>query len=262
LQKHSVSSTIKDMFRHFLRGFVLLLAAITLCGSGIVAIAYADTIESPNYKFDESTLGPGGIVRSSSANYQSIQSVGDPAVGNSASGGSGHQINAGSLTTRDPSLAFSINNGNPTFGSFSATDTATTTTTFSVSNYTSYGYIVEIVGEPPTNGGHSIPGMSTTGPSTIGAEQFGINLVKNPDFCGSGCDLGADPDHGQFGEGAAAANYNTPGQFRFVSGETIASAPKSSGVTTYTISYIVNVKGLTPGGEYASYQSLICVATY
>ena len=250
------------MFRRFARGFALLLLAAAVLSGGMVAVSYADTIESTNYKFDESTLGPGGIVRSSSANYQSIQSVGDPAVGNSASGGSGHQINAGSVTTADPSLAFSINNGSPTFGSFSPTDTATATTTFSVSNYTSYGYIVEIVGEPPTNGGHAIPGMSTTGASNTGVEQFGINLVKNTDFCGSGCDLGADPDHGQFGYGSAATNYNTPGQFRFVSGETIASAPKSSGVTTYTISYIVNVKGLTPGGEYASYQSLICVATY
>lgn len=227
-----------------------------------MAIAHADTIESPNYKFDESTLGPGGIVPSSSANYQVIQSVGDTAVGNSASGGSGHQINAGSLTTADPSLAFSINNGSPTFGTFSATETATATTTFSVSNYTSYGYIVEIVGDPPVNSGHTIPGMPTSGPSAIGEEQFGINLVKNPDFCGAGCDLGADPDHGQFGFGSAAANYDTPNQFRFVSGETIASAPKSSGVTTYTISYIVNVGNLTPGGQYSSYQSLICVATY
>lgn len=247
------------MFRRFLRGFAILLTAAVLNGATLV---YADTIESPNYKFDESTLGPGGLVPSSSTNYQSIQSIGDAAVGNSASGGSGHQINAGSVTTADPSLAFSINDGSPTFGSFSATDTATATTTFSVSNYTSYGYIVEIIGDSPTNGGHVIPGMSSTGPSTIGTEQFGINLVKNPDFCGSGCDLGADPDHGQFGYGSAEANYNTPNQFRFVSGETIVSAPKSSGVTTYTISYIVNVQGLTPGGEYASHQSLICVATF
>lgn len=249
------------MMRRFLRGLILLLAAVS-CSSFIVAAAYAETLQSPNYKFDESTLGPGGLVPSSSANYQSIQSVGDTAVDNSASGGSGHQINAGSLTTANPSLAFSINDGSPSFGSFSPTEAATATTTFSVSNYTSYGYIVEIVGEPPTNGGHTIPAMSTTDTSTTGTEQFGINLVKNSGFCGLGCDLGADPDHGQFGEGSAETNYDTPNQFRFVSGETVASAPKSSGITTYTISYIVNVKGLTPGGEYASYQSLICVATY
>ncbi|HET7673815.1 MAG TPA: hypothetical protein VFK11_04885 [Candidatus Saccharimonadales bacterium] len=239
-----------------------MLLAIAVLSGMIASVAYADTIESPNYKFDESTLGPGGIVPSSSANYQATQSVGDTAVGNSASGGSGHQINAGSITTADPSLTFTINDGSPTFGSFSATDTATATTTFSVSNYTSYGYIVAIIGDPPTNGGHVIPGLSTTGPSTVGEEQFGINLVKNADFCGTGCDLGADPDHGQFGYGGAATNYDTPGQFRFVSGETIAEAPKSSGITTYTISYMVNVKGLTPGGQYSSYQSLICVATY
>ena len=41
------------------------------------------------------------------------------------------------------------------------------------------------------------------------------------------------PDNGQFGFGVAAVNYNESNKFRYVSGETIAMAPKSSGQTNY-----------------------------
>jgi hypothetical protein len=44
--------------------------------------------------------------------------------------------------------------------------------------------------------------------------------------------------------------------------ETIATAPKSSGVTTFTITYVLNVRSLTPGGQYTSSQQLVCIATY
>jgi hypothetical protein len=100
--------------------------------------------------------------------------------------------------------------------------------------------------------------MSTTGPSQAGVEQFGLNLVANT----SPVSLGANPNHGQFGVGSAATNYATTNNYRFVSGETIASAPKSSGMTIYTISYIVNVSSLTPGGQYSSNQTVICTGTY
>ena len=49
---------------------------------------------------------------------------------------------------------------------------------------------------------------------------------------------------------------------RSLGSETIASAPKSSGATVYTISYIVNVNSFTPGGVYTSGQTLLCTGTY
>jgi hypothetical protein len=85
-----------------------------------------------------------------------------------------------------------------------------------------------------------------------------MNLVANT----SPISFGANPDHGQFGFGSASTNYGTANNFRFVNGETIASAPKSSGQTIYTISYLVNVNSLTPGGNYTSSQTLICTGTF
>jgi hypothetical protein len=233
-----------------------------LCGLVAVGVlslanvASADPSSSAHFTLDESFVGGGGLVQSSSNNYQVGESLGDAAVGDSSS--NNFQAQAGFPTTGDPALSFTVNSSLANFGSFSPATAATATATFSVSNYTSYGYIVQIVGNPPTKGSHTIAAMSTTGPSQAGTEQFGINLVANT----SPISFGANPDHGNFGFGSATSNYGTANNFRYVSGETIASAPKSSGVTTYTISYIVNVSSLTPGGTYSGNQVLVCTGTY
>jgi hypothetical protein len=243
------------MVKRVLRwGSILLLATYYSCLAP--SLSYADTLSSSNYKFTETTLGSGGLIQSSSANYQGRDSIGDLAVGNSAS--SNYQVNAGHTTTNDPALSFTIPDGAITFGNFSASSATTTTATFTVSNYTSYGYIVQIVGTPPSNGSTTLTPLSTNSSSIAGTSQFGINLVANT----SPNSVGANPDNGQFGFGAAAANYNTPNSYRYVSGETIAQAPKSSGLTTYTITYLVNVPGLIRGGQYTSNQTLIITGTY
>lgn len=232
---------------------LLIVVCCAICLSTTVS---ADTLTSTNYKFTETALGSGGLIQSSSANYQGRDSIGDLSVGNSTS--ANYQINTGNTTTNDPALSFTINDGSINFGNFSASAATTTTATFTISNYTSYGYVVQIVGNPPKNGSSSITPMTTTGPSNVGTSQFGINLVANT----SPISVGANPNNGSFGFGVASADYNTPNQYRYVSGETIAQAPKSSGLTTYTITYLVNVVGLTPGGQYTSDQTIIVTGTY
>lgn len=255
LQFPLISATIKLMSRRCARwaGVLLLLAYACF---GMPQSLYAQTLESPNYRFSESTVGAGGLIQSSSANYSATSAAGDLAIGSAAS--ENYNLDAGSNTSPDPTLSFKMISQDVNFGSFTSSSPATTTASFSVSNYTSYGYVVQITGEPPTNGAHQIEPMTTTGFSEVGTDQFGINLVANT----SPISFGANPDQGQFGFGTATSNYNTSNQFRFVSGEAIASAPKSSGETIYTISYLVNVKSLTPGGKYTSYQTLVVTGTY
>lgn len=216
----------------------------------------AESLQSNSYRFEESTVGGGGLIQSNSANFQSGVSLGDTAIGNSAS--ENFQMESGSRTTNDPTLSFSVNSGAANFGDFSPSVPATTTSTFSVSNYTSYGYVVQITGDTPTNGSHVLPAMTTSGPSQAGVEQFGINLVANTEPTS----VGANPQHGLFASGDPAPNYGTANSYRYVSGETIALASKSSGVTNYTISYLANVGSLTPGGQYKANQVIICTGTY
>jgi len=231
---------------------IAVITCLFLTGSSV----HAQSISSPSYRFNESAIGTGGVIEANSANYQATNSSGAVVVGNSAS--SNFQIEAGPTTTDDPALSFSLSSGAISFGNFSATSATTTTTTFSVTNYTSYGYVVQITGTEPANGSKTLPGLATGTASSVGVEQFGINLVANT-LPGS---VGANPNNGQFGFGQAATDYSTPNQYRYVNGDTIALAPKSSGTTVYTISYLVNVQPLTPGGQYTSNQTLIIVGTY
>jgi hypothetical protein len=233
-------------------GFIA--ASLVCC---IVATTYADSpLKSSHFEIDESTIGAGGLAQENSANYQAGEFIGDLAVGSSAS--SNFQLNAGYDTTSDPALTFIVNTAGMNFNDFSSTAAAVTTSTFQVIDYTSYGYVVQILGTPPTNGSHVISPMSSTGVSQAGVEQFGINVVANT----SPTNVGTDPSNGLFGVGEAATNYNTANHYRYVSGETIADGPKSSGSTIYTISYLVNVTSLTPGGQYTSNQTLVCTGTY
>ncbi len=234
----------------------MLIALLCLCCC-LVGSAYADApLKSAHFEFDETTIGGGGLVQENSAHYQAGEFLGDLAIGNSAS--SNFQLNSGFDTTGEPALTFMVDSSAINFGTFSTATASVTTSAFEVIDYTSYGYVVQIYGNPPTNGSHVIQPMSTTDVSQAGTEQFGINVVANS----SPVPVGADPNNSIFGVGQAAANYNTANHYRYVSGETLADGPKSSGNTIYTISYLVNVSSTTPGGQYTSNQTLICIGTY
>ena len=233
---------------------------IVLLGVGflLVSSAYADTLKSTNYRIDESFIGGGGLINEQSTNFQSAESIGDAGVGLSSS--TNYNSNSGYTTDNDPALTFFVSSTPATFTDLSPLAASTATSTFSVINYTSFGYVVQAFGSPPSNNGHTITAMSTLGPSQAGTEQFGMNLVHNI----SPINFGADPNNGSpvFGYGAAASGYNTANNFKYVSGDTIASAARSSGKTNYTISYILNATALTPGGQYTAQQELICTGTY
>lgn len=232
----------------------LIVGAI---GALIVApLAHAVDPKSNNYRFNESSIGTGGLYDASSSSYRANTSTGDVNVGTVSSGN--YQIDPGTKTQRDPTLSFTVNSVLIQFGQLTPTQTLTGTSTFSVSNYTSYGYVVQITGPTPTTGSHSIANMDVTTTPQTGIEQFGINLVANT----APISFGANPDNGQFGYGSVASNYAVANKFRYVSGDIIAQAPKSSGVTNYTISYIVNVGPLTAGGQYNANQTLVVTGTY
>lgn len=255
LKKARALPTIGHMKRHWWMGRVIILAVYTV---GFLTMQTIDTsaLQSTNFKFDETSIGTSGLINSGSANFGISEATGDLGVGESSS--TNFQIQAGSKTDPSPVLGFSVTASATNFGIFTPSSASVASATFSVMNYTSWGYTVQIIGNAPTNGAHSIAPMSMLDSSQPGTEQFGINLVANT----SPSSIGANPDNGQFGFGAVASNYSTPNQYYYVSGDTIAQSPKSSGVTNYTITYLVNVEGLTPGGQYKSDQTLVVLGTF
>lgn len=219
--------------------------------------AYAESLVSPNFRVDESFVGGSGDVQSSSPNFKSDSAAGEIGVGNSSS--PNLQTQPGYVTTSDPALTLSVSGTTINFGALSTSATATGTSTFSVINYTSYGYVVQVVGTPPKTGNYALAGMSG-GLSQTGIEQFGINLVHNT----SPINFGADPAAGTTAPhyGVAASGYNSADHYRYTNGDTIASAPKSSGQTNFTIAYIANASTTTAGGSYSGSLTLVCTGTY
>jgi hypothetical protein len=91
--------------------------------------------------------------------------------------------------------------------------------------------------------------------SSQGSEQFGINLRDN-----ATPDIGAEPDGA--GDATPTANYNTADQFRFVSGDSIASDAESDSFRRFHVSYIANVTTATEPGTYTTTLTYVCTATF
>ncbi len=239
------------------RGIVALGLVVSLCLLPGVVMAQST---STNYRIEESFFGTGGELDPSSPNYQARQSAGELGVGNTTS--TSYQAQAGFNTSDVPFLEFSVTGGSIDLGYLSAATTATGTVTFNVRSYLSQGYIVTSVGTLPTNdGGATISGLATPTASSVGSEQFGINLVANTSPTTFGANPVQVPDN-TFSFGTVAADYNTANLYKYVIGDTIASSNSSSGQTNYTVSYIVNIASLTDSGQYATDQVFVATATF
>lgn len=237
------------------------LLAFFLIVNLLVLPITASSISSTNYEILEDYFSSGGNVESSSSSYMTRDSIGNIGVGSKNASGTDYRNQSGPITTNFPSLSFSVNTPSVNLGALSTSATATGTATFSVLNYTSYGYIVVINGNTPTSGANSLDGLSSQAASSTGTEQFGINLVANT----SPATFGADPSQvpsNSFSFGSAASGYDTTNLYKYVSGNTIAQATQSSGQTDYTISYIANISSSTPAGQYTTTQNLVVVGTY
>ena len=243
---------------HWTTGLVLVLVGLIFTRQTIVWA----TGSSSNYRIDESFIGPGGNLDSGSTNFSlesGQQSLGNAGVAQGTS--TNYRVQSGYTTTADPRLTCIITSSSINFGGFSTSTAKTGTATFSVLNYTAYGYNVSIIGNTPSNGSHNLTGINPTDISRPSTEQFGINLVANTSPATYGADPVQVPDN-TFSFGVAATNYNATNNYRYVAGETIASAPQSSGQTDFTISYLINVATTTPGGSYSGNQTIVCTGTY
>jgi hypothetical protein len=243
---------------------LVLSLLVVLVGS--TASATAAQACSGAYCVDQTIFSSGGELNSCSAGptgYCSKQSAGELNVGEACS--PGFCIQAGNNTERQPFLQFIVSNTTLNLGVLNTGSTASGTATFSVKTYLASGYVVINASPAPKNGGYTLHNLTSPTASSAGTEQFGINLVKNTGCTGLPATLGADlvqvPDS-TFSFGTVASGYATPCQFKYNNGDTIAQSTKSSGETDYTISYIVNIGNVTPGGTYTMSHVLVATSTF
>lgn len=243
----------------------LVLTLIVISLATIPQLVSAQ-VTSPNYQANEYFFGTGGDVELSSPNYRAQGSAGALGVGQFSS--TNYQAFSGFLTPNEPFLEMSIDTSLVNLGTLDASTTKTGTANFRVRAYIDSGYTVQTVSLTPkyTSGAQTsyLANMASQGSSTIGVEQFGINLKQNTSPASFGANPSPQPD-GTFATGVAAAGYDTTNQYKYNAGDIIAQTPSGSsgwGQTNFTISYIANISLLTPAGNYSTIHDLVVVATY
>lgn len=138
-------------------------------------------------------------------------------------------------------------------GTGSTTSTSSGTSVFAASTNGGTGYTVTVNGTALNNGSYTM--ATPGGASTIGTEQFGMNLVAN-----------TTPSVGvvKTGTGTASvdAAYATTNTFPYTSGSTVVSVLVPTNANKFTVSYIANIGGTTPPGSYVANLNYIATANF
>jgi hypothetical protein len=108
------------------------------------------------------------------------------------------------------------------------------------------GFAITANGLPLAAGTSVINGPATPTASQPGTNQFGINLVANNDPA-----IGEDPE-GTWANALPSPDYAVPNQFKYVSGDVVASSPNVSLMKKFTVSYIANVNDSLRAGVYST----------
>ncbi len=152
----------------------------------------------------------------------------------SCTGATGTSVNLGSLTT---------------------STTGSGTSQLGISTNANSGYAITVAGNTLTSGANTVTALAAQTASAQGSSQFGMNLKAN-----TTPSIGSDP--AGTGTAAPTANYNTANQYRFVSGDQIASKNASDNFRLYTASYVANIAGSTPAGTYTTALTYVATATF
>ncbi len=235
------------------------IVLLCLLFSGVAAADPPYT--SPNYQVNETFFGTGGDLNNQSAHYQARTAVGELAVGNISS--PHFQAYAGFNTSDAILLELNVTGGEFDLGVLDQSQPKVQSTTFSIRDYLSTGYTVQVMGRPPSNSGHELTAIASATASTPGTEQFGVNLAANniSPIGPFGADPAQEPDT-TFGFGYAVSPYDTGNLFKFQEGDTVARSDISTGTTVFTLSVLANVSRVTPGGSYGTSLFVRVIPTF
>lgn len=141
------------------------------------------------------------------------------------------------------------------FGDFDPLLTRSATSVMQATTNAANGYSITVNGTTLASGVNTIPACGGGCPSTTGTGQFGLNLRDN-----NTPNVGANPSG--TGSGTFTGNYGTVDQYRFNSGEAVASAGAPTNANTFTSSYIVNIGGAQAAGVYTATMTYVCTASF
>ncbi len=255
---------------------VLLVAAAPASIATATCPHYQDSCKG-GFGISGATFTAGGQYANCTGSnpYCAQASVGQNAAGETCKSGTGNFCTEAGFNTSQPYLELIINDTSVDAGVLTSSSTHVGTATFSVKTYLADGYAVTTSSPGPKNGSYIMHLLGSPTAVNPGTEQFGMNLAANDcpatapstgaGSCTSPATLGAGPKQvpdSTFSSGGAASGYDSPNNYQYIDGSTIANSDRSSGETDYTMSYIFNISDVTPGGTYTMNQSIIATSTF
>lgn len=149
---------------------------------------------------------------------------------------------------------------------FSPTSTASATSQMAASTNAGSGYAITVNGPTLTSGSNQITAMNASSVSTHGISQFGMNLTTNTvDATDIGAVVTPDANTTNY-RGQPLAGYNESNMFKFTSGDIVANSGNDvlggTDAQIYTVTYIANVPGSLPAGDYSTTLTYICTPTF
>ena len=136
------------------------------------------------------------------------------------------------------------------------TATAAGTSVLAASTNAATGYSVTVNGATLTSGGNTITALSSGSASAIGLKQFGLNLAGANTVPAIGSAITGT------GIATASTNYGINNTFRYATGDIIASSNVPTNANAYTVSYIANIDGITPPGNYNTILTYVATANF
>lgn len=131
-------------------------------------------------------------------------------------------------------------------GQLNTSSTLTAKSEMAVGTNASGGFVIYAIGTPPAAATNVINSPSTPVESRPGTNQFGINLVENPQL-----GVGSDPE-GIWANALPSPDYAQPDKFKYTSGDVVAYSPNVSLMKKFTVSYILNTSPSLRAGVYTT----------
>lgn len=144
-------------------------------------------------------------------------------------------------------------------GTITPSTSGTGTSQIGVTTNAATGYTVTYNGSTLTSGGNTITANGATATtSSVGSEQFGLNLVANT----SPTTFGSNPAGA--GSAAPTTQYNIANSFAFAAGSatSIVAPTAADNFRLFTVSYLANVAGTTEPGTYTTTLTYVCTALF
>lgn len=232
------------MQKRRLLGYVLLIGLTVSIVIGGASTAFAITSSSNNYQMTETQFG--SSQKSCSGQYCAQTSIGEATDGKTIASSTAEFQD---VIDNEPLLDVVIEAGASNLGVLSTETTATKTTSIKIRNYLTGGYTLQLIGDAPKFGDHTLRTPNEPTASTPGVEQFAVNAVAN-----TAPVVGANPvqvPDNQQTYGLVNTDYHFSNLYKYLSQDVIAHSDKDSGRTDYTISMIVNISSSTPAGKYS-----------